>query len=415
MEPTAVASFVDSKIRESQAGLLTQLDTLITNKLGAFQQRISDTQRDLSEAQIAKIEDMSKDQYKFRKRGNEEQYKVNVKVTRKLKEADAILKDDDITGKAEAQLKISEGIQILEHRQKLIKIADSSDGGWNTVDEYEKNSLAADSDDEKRLIRAESRAQRKKKSRDLGRKKPFVSRFTPYKSAYVGRGSSISTSFGPPLQSQEPPRATRLFAGRKPGSCFACGKAGHWRAECREMGGDASQNAKLSENYLTLNLTNRASEAIKKALFVGTSKCADTMSSPVGRLRENLESWANINANEVVMDVIEHGYKLPFYSDPERVDLTNNRSALDKSKFVEEEISRLLEKGCVSQVNENPLIINPLTVSDNKDLGIQERIQGEIEAAGIKSDKFSELSRIMAQQMLDAKSESTTKRYRSGF
>ncbi|XP_063952223.1 uncharacterized protein LOC135153491 [Lytechinus pictus] len=244
MEPTAVASFVDLKIRESQAGLLTQLDTLITNKLGAFQQRISDTQRDLSEAQIAKIEDMSKDQYKFRKRGNEEQYKVNVKVTRKLKEADAILKDDDITGKAEAQLKISEGIQILEHRQKLIKIADSSDGGWNTVDEYEKNSLAADSDDEKRLIRAESRAHRKKKSRDLGRKKPFVSRFTPYKSAYVGRGSSTSTSFGPPLQSQEPPRATRLFAGRKPGSCFACGKAGHWRAECREMGGDASQNAK---------------------------------------------------------------------------------------------------------------------------------------------------------------------------
>ncbi|XP_063952499.1 uncharacterized protein LOC135153528 [Lytechinus pictus] len=50
-----------------------------------------------------------------------------------------------------------------------------------------------------------------------------------------------------------------------------------------------------------------------------------------------------------------------------------------------------------------------------QNLGIQERIQGEIEAAGIKSDKFSELSRIMAQQMLDAKSESTTKRYCSGF
>ena len=67
MEPTAVASFVDSKIRESQAGLLTQLDTLITVKLGTFQQKISDTQRDLSEVQIAKIEDMSKDEYKFRK------------------------------------------------------------------------------------------------------------------------------------------------------------------------------------------------------------------------------------------------------------------------------------------------------------------------------------------------------------
>ena len=44
-----------------------------------------------------------------------------------MKEAEFVLKE--VAG----QSKISEGLDILEHRQKMIKMADMSDMGWKTV------------------------------------------------------------------------------------------------------------------------------------------------------------------------------------------------------------------------------------------------------------------------------------------
>jgi len=52
------------------------------------------------------------------------------------------------TGKA--MEKISKGIAIIEHRQKLIKIADNSELEWRIVAEYETSNLAHDSEDEKK-------------------------------------------------------------------------------------------------------------------------------------------------------------------------------------------------------------------------------------------------------------------------
>ena len=48
--------------------------------------------------------------------------------------------------------------------------------GWRTVKEYDINPLVEDSDDEKRLIRAESRAKRKAKQQKM---KKSQRRFTP--------------------------------------------------------------------------------------------------------------------------------------------------------------------------------------------------------------------------------------------
>ena len=45
---------------------------------------------------------------------------------------------------------IYEGKDILQHRQKLVKLADKSEVGWKLVDEYESHELADDSEDEKK-------------------------------------------------------------------------------------------------------------------------------------------------------------------------------------------------------------------------------------------------------------------------
>ena len=61
---------------------------------------------------------------------------------------------------------------MIKESQKLIKIADRSECGWSTVEEYVEDELADNSDYEKRLIRAESRAKRRHKAGEEKRKTP---------------------------------------------------------------------------------------------------------------------------------------------------------------------------------------------------------------------------------------------------
>jgi hypothetical protein len=44
-----------------------------------------------------------------------------------------------------------------------IKIADTSEGGWETVRQYQTNPIASDTDDETRINKAENMAIRKRK------------------------------------------------------------------------------------------------------------------------------------------------------------------------------------------------------------------------------------------------------------
>ena len=53
-------------------------------------------------------------------------------------------------------------ISKLKKRNKLIKIVDSTEGGWAVVAEYEKEPIGSNSDDCKRTRQAETRASKKK-------------------------------------------------------------------------------------------------------------------------------------------------------------------------------------------------------------------------------------------------------------
>ena len=48
-------------------------------------------------------------------------------------------------------------MDIVSHRQKLMKLADTSQHRWKIVEQYEAQQLADDSDDEKRIHKAEAR------------------------------------------------------------------------------------------------------------------------------------------------------------------------------------------------------------------------------------------------------------------
>ena len=68
-----------------------------------------------------------------------------------------------------------------------------------------------------------------------------------------------------------------------------------------------------------------------------------------GRLRNSVEIWRKINAPEFVLDIIQHGYKLPFLESPPRAYFSNNKSALSEKNFVADAVLELLDKGLITE------------------------------------------------------------------
>jgi len=133
----AIIHEVETAVSNTKQDLLNSMAVLIDSRLNTFQSNIQQSQKDISDFQISKIEESVTDNFRFQRKGNENQYKHSVKVMSKLKEARSILENPDMNSQkvVSAKEKISEGICLVQERHKMIKLADSSDLGWNVVQE----------------------------------------------------------------------------------------------------------------------------------------------------------------------------------------------------------------------------------------------------------------------------------------
>ena len=174
----------------------------------------------------------------FKRKGNERQYDFNAEVEEKVVAAASSL-DATPPEVEKAKKLLKEGEELIKERQKLIKVADRSEHGWATVEEYVADELADDSDDEKRLFKAEARAGRKlKASKSKGKrtkgKLPYAER-GPVGGFYNNRPSAhFSTAT---VATQQPAAGTAGELGVRKmsspvGPCFQCGKLGHFRRAC---------------------------------------------------------------------------------------------------------------------------------------------------------------------------------------
>lgn len=73
-----------------------------------------------------------------------------------------------------------------------------------------------------------------------------------------------------------------------------------------------------------------------------------------GRLRAHLKFCKNICAYDNILEIIKNGYKIPFYSVPQRCFQKNNNSALLHNEFVEMAILELLIDGLIKECVDIP-------------------------------------------------------------
>ena len=211
---------------ELQAVLDSQKDSIlqaVNAQFSGLKSSLLQQQADLTTQFASKVEAAEK--YTFKKKGNEQQFKLNQKVGKRSERALKALESGN-ADKVKEELK--KGILLLKERQKLIKLADKSEFGWSTINEYVDDELAANEVDAKKIKKAEKRAADKLKSVQEKSKKAQK----PH-SANLARGNSFSNAgFTAHNWRYFCTQSGRYFGDRQFDSCFRCGRRGHWASAC---------------------------------------------------------------------------------------------------------------------------------------------------------------------------------------
>ena len=137
----------------------------IADSCEQMEAKFSKLREDMSASQEQATQEVIKtfkqqNEYSFRKKGNHIQYQFNAAVDASLQVAKKLSKLQPTNGQEQAALKrvsdsLEEGIAAISERQKKIKLADRLDYGWEMVATYKKNELAENSDNEKKIKKAE--------------------------------------------------------------------------------------------------------------------------------------------------------------------------------------------------------------------------------------------------------------------
>ena len=149
-----VQNFIARSMAENNRSLMSEISTLITNSIESIKRSNSEAVED----QLREIKKIRCEEPKsFKRKGNEVHYKFNAKIQDSIDEAKSYLESNAVD---KAKESLTEGTSLLTERQKLILLADKSEFGWKTVQEYTQHKLAEDDQDGKKIRRAEERAEK---------------------------------------------------------------------------------------------------------------------------------------------------------------------------------------------------------------------------------------------------------------
>ena len=223
----------DDEDRPAANENLSNLD-LLNNLTNYFEGRFKEIKQELIEENQALCNKMNKrfktTEHTFKKSGNRFQYHHNIDVASKVEEAQAYLEKKSPSVK-KAKEALAEGMSIIEERNKDILVADTSEGGWDTVNEYKKKQIAEDSDDDKKLRKADTSAVRKREQRKKKYKQSKQRSWQSYQPRNDYHHNEYNYSRN--QNSYRPQKPSSSFRRRnRDNDCFSCGGADHWKVDC---------------------------------------------------------------------------------------------------------------------------------------------------------------------------------------
>ena len=149
-----VQEFINTSLAQNNAALLGQISKLVADSA----ENLKRSSVEAADEQLREIKRLRREEPRsFKRKGNEIQYKFNLKLLDTLEEAKSHL---EVNAVEKVKASHSEGTSLLSDRQKLILLADKSEFGWKTVEEYTQHELADSEADGKKIRRAEERAEK---------------------------------------------------------------------------------------------------------------------------------------------------------------------------------------------------------------------------------------------------------------
>ncbi|XP_063420142.1 uncharacterized protein LOC134705325 [Mytilus trossulus] len=298
-------------------------------------------------------------EFVFHSEGIKVQYSFNTERLERLAAVESCIK---LGNASEVSEIISQEKEIIRKRNKILKIADKH--GWDTVKEYLDSPLADNKEDASDLRAAISRASRKRSSKPYS--KPESSNSGSRKGEFNSRSFffvALAKSVIPSSPKQASQKVTSVSIVTSPGTLQGTApKKGFLQRQL------VQQSSRNRTQERPSNKTDTDIDEVEYCFqFVNKyeKKSGQNLINVKGNLRKHALFWKNVlNANDFIMNVINFGYRIPFLSEPPTIFLSNNRSALKHSEFVENSIEELLTKECIKEVN-RPFVVNPLTVSVN--------------------------------------------------